>query len=145
MLRPGYSSSLVAALLSVVAAEPAGAVALTEIERAAICTEAENRYREMFGRVPKDEPFVVVLMYRDTFCPQHVTVKRNTRLRWVNVDKRTSHSVWFKDAGRAESDRAFPEEFVEMIIDWPSGDYPYLCGPHWEREGMVGRLTVIGD
>jgi plastocyanin len=145
MLRPGYSSSLVAALLSVVAAEPAGAVALTEIERAAICTEAENRYREMFGRVPKDEPFVVVLMYRDTFCPQHVTVKRNTRLRWVNVDKRTSHSVWFKDAGRMESDRAFPEEFVEMIIDWPSGDYPYLCGPHWEREGMVGRLTVIGD
>ncbi len=145
MLRPGYSSSLVAALLSVVAAEPAGAVALTEIERAAICTEAENRYREMFGRAPKDEPFVVVLMYKDTFCPQHVTVKRNTRLRWVNVDKRTSHSVWFKDAGRAESDRAFPEEFVEMIIDWPSGDYPYLCGPHWEREGMVGRLTVIGD
>jgi plastocyanin len=84
-------------------------------------------------------------MYRDTFCPQRVTVKRNTRLRWVNVDKRTSHSVWFKDAGRAESDRAFPEDVVEMIIDWPPGEYPYLCGPHWEREGMVGRLTVIGD
>jgi plastocyanin len=145
MLRLGYSSPLVAALLAVVAAAPAGAAALTENERAAICAEAENRYREMFGRASKDEPFVVVLMYRDTFCPQRVTVKRNTRLRWVNVDKRTSHSVWFKDAGRAESDRAFPEDVVEMIIDWPPGEYPYLCGPHWEREGMVGRLTVIGD
>jgi plastocyanin len=145
MLRPGYSSPLVTALLAVMASAPADAAALTESERAAICTEAESRYRDMFGRSPKDEPFAVVLMYRDTFCPQHVTVKRNAHLRWLNVDKRTSHSVWFKDAGRAESDRAFPEEFVEMIIDWPPGDYPYLCGPHWEREGMVGRLTVIGD
>jgi plastocyanin len=145
MLRLGYSSPLVGALLAVVTATPASAATLTESERAALCAEAETRYRDIFGRASKDEPFAVVIMYRDSFCPQNLIVKRNTRLRWVNVDKRTSHSVWFKDAGKAESDRAFPEEFVEMVIDWPPGDYPYLCGPHWEREGMIGRLTVLGD
>jgi plastocyanin len=145
MLRPGYSSPLVTALLAVMAAPPAQAVVLTDSERAAICAEAETRYRDIFGRGPKDEPFAVVLMYKDNFCPQQLTVKRNTRLRWVNVDRRTSHSVWFKDAGKSESERAFPEEVVEMVIDWPAGEYPYLCGPHWEKEGMVGRLTVTGE
>ncbi len=145
MLRLGYSSPLVTALLVVVAAPSVGAVALTESDRAAICSEAETRYHDIFGRAPKDEPFAVVMMYKDTFCPQHLTIKRNTHLRWINVDKRTSHSVWFKEAGQAESERKFPEEFVEMTVDWPPGDYPYLCGPHWEKEGMIGRLTVTGD
>lgn len=145
MLRAGYSSPTVMALLAVMATPAADAAARTESERAAICAEAEGRYRDIFGRASKDEPFAVVMMYKDTFCPQHIAVKRKARLRWVNVDRRTSHSVWFKDAGKAESERTFPEEFVEMVIDWPTGEYPYLCGPHWEREGMMGRLAVIGD
>lgn len=113
-----------------------------EAARKEICAEAESRYRQIFGKAPSEEPFVVVLMYRDNFCPQQLSVKQGTTVRWVNVDRRTSHSVWFKEAGRAESERTFPEEIVEMVIDWPPGEYPYLCGPHWEREGMVGRLTV---
>jgi plastocyanin len=71
-------------------------------------------------------------------------VKQGATVRWINVDRRTSHSVWFKEAGRGESERAFPEELVEMTIDLPPGEHPYLCGPHWEREGMVGRLRVTG-
>jgi plastocyanin len=31
-----------------------------------------------------------------------------------------------------------------MTIDLPTGVYSYLCGPHWEKEGMIGRLTVTG-
>lgn len=134
---------LAAAVLAGLAAAPAVTATLTEAELAAICTEAEGRYRDAFGRAPGEEPFTVVLMYRSTFCPLHVTVKQGDLLRWINVDRRTSHSVWFKDAGREESDRIFPEEAIDMTVDLPPGDYPYLCGPHWERENMIGRMTVI--
>lgn len=123
---------------------PASGASLTDAERQAICAEAEGRYRSSFGRDPKDEPFVVILMFKDTFCPSHVTVKQGSKLRWVNADRRTSHSVWFKEAGRPESDRIFSEETIDMTADFPPGDYPYLCGPHWKSEGMIGRLTVIG-
>jgi plastocyanin len=125
-------------------ATPANAVVLSDAERAEICREAESRYRAVFGKAPGDEPFIVVLMFKDNFCPQSLTVRQGARVRWVNVDRRTTHSVWFKDAGKPESDRAFSEEAIDMTIDWPPGEYPYLCGPHWEKEGMVGRLTVTG-
>lgn len=120
------------------------AAGLSEAERVELCRDAEQRYRTIFGRAPSEEPFVVVLMYKDNFCPRDLTVRQGGELRWINVDRRTSHSVWFKEAGKPESDRAFPEDVITMTIDWPPGDYPYLCGPHWEREGMVGRITVTG-
>jgi plastocyanin len=131
-------AAFVAALLS----QGAPALALTEAERAEICQQADARYRAIYGRDPREEPFTVILMFKDTFCPQSVTVSQGTRLRWINVDRRTSHSVWFKQDGRPESERIFPEEAIDMVVDWPPGEYPYLCGPHWEKEGMVGRLTV---
>jgi plastocyanin len=120
------------------------AAALSDAERAAVCAEAEERYRAIFGRSSKDEPVTVILMFKDTFCPPQLTVEQGARLRWINVDRRTSHSVWFKEAGKPESERTFPEEIVEMTVDLPVGEHPYLCGPHWEKEGMVGRLTVKG-
>lgn len=133
------------AILAIVSLTMEGhARTLTDAERREICGEAESRYREIYKRPSKDEPFVVVLMFKDIFCPQSLPVKQGTTVRWVNVDKRTSHSVWFKERGMSESDRVFPEEFVERTIDLPPGDHPYLCGPHWEKEGMMGRLTVTG-
>ncbi len=120
------------------------AAAPTEAERQQICADAEARYRQLTGRARQDEPVTVVLMFNNTFCPAAVTVKQGGVVRWVNVDRRTSHSVWFKQSGKPESERAFPEETVEMTIDLPPGEYPYLCGPHWEAEGMVGRMTVTG-
>jgi plastocyanin len=122
----------------------AHAAMLTEAERTEICQEAQARYRAAFGRAPEEEPFVVILMFKDNFCPRAISVKQGAKVRWINVDRRTSHSVWFKEAGRPESDRVFSQEVVDMTIDWPPGEYPYLCGPHWDKEGMVGRLTVTG-
>jgi len=29
-----------------------------------------------------------------------------------------------------------------MTFDLPPGDYSYLCGPHWESHGMIGKVTV---
>ncbi len=109
----------------------------------AICAEAEERYQEIFGRPSSAEPFTVVLMYQSAFCPADITVTQGDSVRWSNVEKRTSHSIWFKDAGRAESERIFPEENIDMVVDLPVGEHTYLCGPHWERQNMIGLLTVI--
>ncbi len=113
-----------------------------EAERERICAKAEKRYQELFGKPSSAEPVVIVTMYKYTFCPTVLTVKRGTTVRWVNVDKRTSHSVWLKEAGKEESDRLFPEESWEITYDVPPGEYPYLCGPHGKEEGMTGKVIV---
>ncbi len=116
---------------------------ISEEKRAKICAKAENRYQSIFGKSSTSEDVTIVMMHKYTFCPLNVTVKQGTTVRWVNVDKRTSHSVWFKEADKAESERLFGEESVEIKFDLPSGEYPYLCGPHWKEEGMIGTVLVI--
>lgn len=106
-----------------------------------ICARAWKRYAKLFPDAKEKPGEVVVLMHKYTFCPTNVTVKPGTTVRWVNVDKRTSHSVWLEQAGEKESPRMFGEE------DWSftfkaTGKYPYLCGPHWNQEGMYGHVTV---
>lgn len=109
---------------------------------AEICAEAETRYVDLFGQPSSDvEDAEVVLMYKYNFCPAQLTVKAGTTVRWVNVDKRTSHSVLLKDGSKAESDRLFPEEFVDLTFLVP-GAQDYLCGPHWETQNMFGMVTV---
>lgn len=138
----------IAAMMGVVAfawAMPAArAAGPSAAEREAICADAEARYKEAFGKSTKDEPVKIVTMYKDVFCPIEITVTQGETVRWVNLDKRTSHSVWFRDSGKEESARLFNAETVEMKFDFPPGDYPYLCGPHWESAGMIGKVTVKG-
>ncbi len=122
---------------------PEPALALTEEEREKICTKSEERYQKLFGKPSADEEVTIVKMYKYTFCPHELTVKKGTTVRWINVDKRTSHSVWFKLAGKPESERLFSEEKVEMSFDMPAGEYPYLCGPHHKQEGMTGTVRVV--
>lgn len=111
-----------------------------EDKTAAVCAEAEQRYVELFGEPSADaQDVTVVLMYKYKFCPGELSVPVGTTVRWVNVDKRTSHSVIVKD--EPESERAFPEESIEFTFKIP-GSQDYLCGPHWERRDMIGRITV---
>ncbi len=109
-------------------------------ERAAACAKADKRYAKLYPNAP-DDGAVIVKLYKYNFCPANVTVKPGTTVRWINVDKRTSHSVWLKDAKIDESERFFPEETWEYTFDNP-GQYPYLCGPHWKDEGMRGFVKV---
>lgn len=126
-------------LLSAGAALPALAA---DEDQTAICAEAEERYVELFGHPSADEEGVtVVTMYKYNFCPREITVPVGTTVRWVNVDKRTSHSVLVKDSGEPESDRAFPEESIEFTF-MTAGPQDYLCGPHWETQNMIGMVTV---
>ena len=111
----------------------------SEVEK--ICAQAEERYQELYGDMEVPEGAVVIKMYKYTFCPIDLEVKVGTTLRWINVDKRTSHSVWFKEQGKEESERLFPDEFVDMTMDEP-GTFNYICGPHGDQENMRARVTV---
>ena len=120
----------------------AGQAAADAAEQAARCAEAEDRYVELFGAPSAEaEGVQVVLMYDYSFCPREITVKVGDTVRWVNVDKRTSHSVIVN--GEPESDRAFPEEHVEFTFMTARPPEDYLCGPHWERREMIGSVTVV--
>ncbi|MEP2531542.1 plastocyanin/azurin family copper-binding protein [Shimia sp.] len=126
-------------LLSLAAAFP---VFAGDDNKSAICGEAEERYVDLFGGPSSEaEGVVVVTMYKYNFCPAEITVPAGTTVRWVNVDKRTSHSVLVKGSGIPESDRAFPEEVIEFTFLEP-GPQDYLCGPHWETQNMIGMVTV---
>ena len=127
---------------AVLAGSFGAAMSATEEERAKTCAKAEKRYQKLFGKPSAEEDVVIVKMYKYTFCPPRIEVKQGTTVRWVNVDRRTSHSVWLKEAGKPESDRLFSEEKVEMTFDLPPGEYPYLCGPHWKDNDMKGQVTV---
>lgn len=111
---------------------------------AAICAEAEERYVKLFGHPSSDEEGVtIVTMYKYKFCPEQITVPAGTTIRWVNVDKRTSHSVILRGTDVPESDRLFPEEVFEFTFSIP-GPQDILCGPHWETQKMFGMVTVEG-
>lgn len=105
-----------------------------------VCPDAEARYAQLPDSEKAPPGTVPVLMMRYTFCPPEVTVKPGTTVRWINVE-RTSHSVWLKEKGEPESDRLFMGEGWEFTFMAP-GEYPYLCGPHWEAEKMVGKVIV---
>ncbi len=119
--------------------QPAGPVEVTA-EKTKICEEALANYKAANPGATADGK-QLVFSYKYTFCPPNLKIKAGTTVRWVNVEKRTSHSVWLRAAGIAESPRLFPEETWEQTFDAP-GRYPYLCGPHWEQEGMFGFVEV---
>jgi len=73
------------------------------------------------------------------FEPAALTVKAGATVRWVNDEKRTSHSVLFKGEGGLESERLFPGEQWQRRFDKP-GRYAYICGPHPEMSGVVEVL-----
>ena len=109
--------------------------------------EAGKRFTEMKGAAlasgdPAASDPAVVLLYNYTFCPREIRVKTGATLRFLNVDRRTSHSVWFKAAGKAESERFFPGEHVDVVIDLPPGTHDVLCGPHWEHQAMRAIVVV---
>ena len=110
-------------------------------EKATICAEAEPRLAEWRASHSVPAGTRVIAIWKEVFCPQTTEIKAGERVIVVNVEKRTSHSVWFRDDGRSESERFFPEESVELPADLPGGEHVYVCGPHpWMR----GRVKVEG-
>ena len=141
------SSILAAAACAALIAAAAGGARADEgeikitAERNQACAEAAERFKEIFPDFKLEPGVVIVYAYKYNFCPANLTVKKGTKVRWINVEKRTSHSVWLKDAGMAESPRLFPDEIWEHTFT-ASGPFPYLCGPHWKQENMRGYIKV---
>lgn len=78
---------------------------------------------------------VVIEDYK--YQPAELKVKVGTTVRWVNREKRTSHSViWLGAGGGVESERFFPGESYQRSFD-KAGSFPYACGPHPEMKGLV--------
>lgn len=77
---------------------------------------------------------VVIQDYR--YQPQVVRIKAGDTVKWINRERRTSHSVVFPIEQGGESERFFPDESWQRRFDAP-GRYPYHCGPHPEMTGVV--------
>lgn len=74
------------------------------------------------------------------YAPAEVSIKVGDSVRWVNREKRTSHSVVFPAEGGLESERMFPDESWQRRFEKP-GRYDYHCGPHPEMKGSV----IVGE
>jgi plastocyanin len=70
------------------------------------------------------------------FDPPELKVKVGTTVKWVNNEKRASHSILWLGSGAFESDRMFPGEAYQRTFE-KTGTYPYTCGPHPEMKGVV--------
>lgn len=79
---------------------------------------------------------VEILIQDYKFTPALMTVKAGTTVKWINREKRSTHSVLFSGPGGFESERLFPGESWQRRFDTP-GSYPYGCGPHPEMKGAI--------
>lgn len=70
------------------------------------------------------------------YAPADLQIRAGTTVRWINAEKRTSHSVLFTGPGGFESDRIFPGESWQRVFDKP-GTHEYTCGPHPEMKGRI--------
>jgi plastocyanin len=83
------------------------------------------------------EEGVVVVRIKDyKFDPPTLVVRPGTKVRWVNEEKRTSHSIHFIEEGLPESERMMGGEAWERTFTKP-GTYRYVCGPHPEMRGTI--------
>ena len=71
-----------------------------------------------------------------TFTPSELSIRTGDTVKWVNREKRTSHSVLFPAEGGRESERMFPDESWQRQFT-QAGRYPYTCGPHPEMKGLI--------
>lgn len=79
---------------------------------------------------------VTVTIQEYRYQPAEVRIKVGDTVKWVNREKRTSHSVLFPAEGGLESERFFPDESWQRRFAKP-GRYPFHCGPHPEMTGVV--------
>lgn len=83
-----------------------------------------------------DEGTAVVRIKDYKFDPPVLVVKPGTTVRWVNEEKRASHSIHFAEENLPESERMLGGETWERKFTKP-GTYRYVCGPHPEMRGTI--------
>ncbi|MCE8021780.1 plastocyanin [Halomonas sp. MCCC 1A11036] len=94
------------------------------------------------GAAQAGEKTIDVEMRDYGYHPAELEITVGTTVRWVNVEKRTSHDVFFP-AEEIASGRLFPEESWERTFD-EAGIYEYRCQPHENRD-MRGVIRVVAE
>ncbi|MFQ3789789.1 plastocyanin/azurin family copper-binding protein [Halomonas sp. A29] len=94
------------------------------------------------GAVQAQEETVEVEMRDYGYHPAELEIAVGTTVRWVSVEKRTSHDVYFPEDGVA-SGRLFPGESWERTFD-EAGTFEYHCQPHASRD-MRGVIHVVAE
>jgi plastocyanin len=70
------------------------------------------------------------------FHPARLDIRVGDSVRWVNREKRTTHTVMFAGAAGVESERLFPGDSWQRHFE-QAGSYAYGCGPHPEMQGLI--------
>ncbi len=86
------------------------------------------------GAAMSDTVEVVIQDYK--YVPAALKITVGTTVKWLNNEKRTTHSILFTGPGGFESERIFPGESWQRTFDRP-GSYSYTCGPHPEMKGQI--------
>ena len=81
-----------------------------------------------------EEHVVAIRTYR--FEPSEIRIRVGDTVRWLNMEKRTTHSVLFGGSPSLESERLFPGDSWSRRFDSP-GTIVYGCGPHPEMSGTI--------
>ncbi len=81
-----------------------------------------------------DATEIIIRDYK--YQPAELTIPAGTTVKWINDEKRVSHSIRFTGPDGFESERIFPGESWERLFDKP-GSYPFSCGPHPEMQGVI--------
>ena len=81
-----------------------------------------------------DTAEIIIRDYR--YQPAELTIPTGTTVKWINDEKRVSHSILFTGPDGFESERIFPGESWERRFD-KAGRYPFSCGPHPEMQGAI--------
>ena len=87
-----------------------------------------------FGACAQQTVDVTIRDYK--FVPAEVHIKAGDTVKWINMEKRTSHSVLFPAEKGLESERMFPGEHWSRTFT-VRGNHAYRCGPHEEMKGMI--------
>ena len=82
-------------------------------------------------------PTKKVMIQNFSFKPAHITIKRGTKVRWINKDS-TAHTVTANKKSSFDSGRLRPGQRYTHTFK-RAGKKPYHCEIHPD---MKGRITV---
>ena len=97
---------------------------------------ASGAHKHPTARAQK-HPTRTVLIQDFRFKPAHITIKRGTRVRWINKDS-TTHTASANNKRSFDSGRLSPGQRYTHTFK-SAGKKPYHCEIH---PHMKGRITV---
>jgi plastocyanin len=112
------------------------AVAALVVVSALFVVSAAGAHKHPMARAQKN-PTRTVSIQNFSFKPAHITIKRGTRVRWINKDS-TAHTATANNGRSFDSGRLGPGQRYTHTFK-SAGKKPYHCEIHPD---MKGRITV---